>query len=99
MFLLYLDFPEKATVCSGVAGRSIWNAEVEQGIGVTVCHNALHMEKVAGSAPLVPELLPASAPEPSRPRFQCQLHRFSIRETQHQDILGVHMLNNHRNQL
>jgi hypothetical protein len=56
------------------------------------------MQKMAGSFPFIPELFPASAPEPSGAGFQSQFHGTPVGKTQHQNLFGIHVLNNNRNQ-
>ena len=93
------DAVEEAAAAAGVAGGANWVANIKQGVGVAVGHHLLHVEKMAAGLPLVPQLLTAPAPEPGGVGLQGLLIGFLVGVAQHQDVLGLPILDDDRDQV
>ncbi len=96
--LLFFQLAEEAAVLSGVAGGPCLVYDIEQRVVVAVHQHAPHLLDVAGGLPLLPELVPAPAPIRRELRLHRLLDRLAVRICQHQDLAGLRLLGDDRDQ-
>ena len=95
------DAPEprrEARLGPGVARRPSRVHPVEKRVSVAVVADLLDGHGVSRRRSLVPELLARAAPEPRLAGLPCAAQRLRVRVGEHQDAIGLRVLDDHRGQ-